>query len=237
MRICIVSNSHLASLKLGWDAIRTRFPEIEIVFFGSPAGSIHRTRLINGKLASETPEVRQSFMLTSGGSAEIDPQDFDTFLFYGLSLLVPRLEFGISKAVRQLVARSIASASMALKMAKDVRSVSEKPIWLGHVPLPSLPLKTAESRVMTAYEASVATLDAVINLPQTMLLRQPPETLNDELTTLTQYSIGAVKLLSMYEAGGHKLFRHDTKHMNGDFGAMWLEMNLPVMLAASVPQA
>jgi len=49
MNICVISNSHAASLKNGWETIGERFPNIDITFFAAPNEGIQDQKSFSEK--------------------------------------------------------------------------------------------------------------------------------------------------------------------------------------------
>lgn len=86
MRLCVIGNSHLAALKLGWEMIPERHAEAELVFFGSPLESMQDVIVEGRRLVAPTPLVGQRMKWLSGGLDFIDVDAYDVFFLHGLEL-------------------------------------------------------------------------------------------------------------------------------------------------------
>jgi len=83
-RLCLMGNSHLAALKLGWDRLRDAHPDVAVTFFGSRgAGVCKGMRLEGGALVPSAQDL-VNFRWTSGGLKEIRLEDFDCFALVAL---------------------------------------------------------------------------------------------------------------------------------------------------------
>lgn len=237
MRICVIGSSHISSLKQGWDLASHHFPGHDLVFFGSIGTSIRHLRAVKGRLVTARRLVNTSFAMTSGGCTFIDPQDYDAFLIYGLQLWVPRLERGISVAVMKEVVSTKVASSLTVQIAKLLRALSDKVIWVSPAPLETAPNGVHDSENFHSYAALIDEMAASIAVPGTKLLGQPSQTLCPDLRTVQGFGTGSVRLKVRAEATGAAAAgaiehpAHETKHMNGDYGAVWLRQNLPAIVA------
>lgn len=74
-RVCILGNSHVAALK---QALDIWSPPREIDIFGAHLQDMLKTELNGSTLRPTTPQVENTFKLTSGGHGEIRFDDYDT---------------------------------------------------------------------------------------------------------------------------------------------------------------
>lgn len=88
MKLCVISNSYIASLKLGWDHSHTTHPDVEVDFFGSPAQTMKSLEIEGRTLVSRDPKVAEMFRYTSGGREIIEVDKYDRFLIYGAGLSI-----------------------------------------------------------------------------------------------------------------------------------------------------
>lgn len=84
MKVCILGNSHIACVKHAWDAVAERYPEVDIVFFGSSANTLEYARADQGLLLPGTEQVARSWALTSGGSKDLAFERFDHVVIHGV---------------------------------------------------------------------------------------------------------------------------------------------------------
>lgn len=88
MKICVIGNSHISTVKMGWEAIGYKYPEVEFSFYGSIAQSLMGACIDGRRLVPLSESLRRSFRLTSGGSSEIYVDDYDFFLIVGCGFSV-----------------------------------------------------------------------------------------------------------------------------------------------------
>ncbi len=79
MRLCLLGNSHVAALKLG-------FSGSEAVFFASPSRTLRTLQPQDGELVSTDPDLRRRLAKSSGGAETIRVSEFDAFLVVGCAL-------------------------------------------------------------------------------------------------------------------------------------------------------
>lgn len=95
LRLCVIGNSHIAALKLGWDTVRAENgPERDVVaptFFGAPRDGIRHVRLEGESLVARRKDITDYFKLISGGQDRIRLGDFDAFLLVGLNVSSKRI--------------------------------------------------------------------------------------------------------------------------------------------------
>jgi len=230
LRICIIGSSHIGSLRSGWEAIKDQFPEHHIVFFGSVGTSTRHLRVRGGKLTSNDPETSKSLAYTSGGLQEIDPNQYDALILYGLLLRLPRLKRGISMAVMQETIKNIADAGLTLKIASRLRRITKKPLWASAVPLTRAP--NGQHDLGSFYSAAdlLTELERVFPVSGVTFLAQPAETICTDLRTAVQFGVGATQLQP--DRSGAETLRPEgeLKHMNGEYGRLWLAQNLPLVI-------
>lgn len=234
MRICVVGNSHVGSLKLGWDQIKDQMPEHQIVFFGSPAARMRHLRIKDGTLVTQDAQLGQDMAATSGQGAVIDPKAFDTVVLYGLQMVYPRLRKGISRAVVKQTVRDIVHDKLAYRVAERFRKIMAAPFWIAPNPLQGARSDEVEPGSYHPYDALLAEVQAAFTLPGVTFLDQPPETIRPDLRTPMMYSAGSTRLLTAEETA--ELIAHpvnDISHMNGDYGRLWLQHNLPRITAGA----
>lgn len=95
LRLCVIGNSHLAAIKLGWDAAQeAQLPlttNIAPVFFGAPRDGMRHVRLQEGCLIPLRKDITDNFRQLSGGQDRIPLADFDAFLLVGLNVSIKRI--------------------------------------------------------------------------------------------------------------------------------------------------
>ena len=90
-RICVLGNSHLGALKLGWDLIEGSYPGTELTFFGAPRSMMQDLVLEGTRLVPRTDKLTAKIRRSSGGLEAVEIEDYDAFILYGLQFGPRRL--------------------------------------------------------------------------------------------------------------------------------------------------
>ncbi|GLS86078.1 hypothetical protein GCM10010873_10520 [Cypionkella aquatica] len=95
MRVCVIGNSHIAALKLGWDALLAADPaawaEVKPTFFGAPSDGMRHIKLEDGCIVPKRKDIAEHFQRMSGGQDKITLADYDGFFLVGLNVSVKRI--------------------------------------------------------------------------------------------------------------------------------------------------
>ncbi|ADE85332.1 hypothetical protein [Rhodobacter capsulatus] len=95
LRLCVIGNSHIAALKLGWDRlIADNVPgweAVEPVFFGAPSDGMRHVALQGTALVPTRPKIASHFRQLSGGYDRIELSRFDAFVLVGLNVSSKRI--------------------------------------------------------------------------------------------------------------------------------------------------
>jgi hypothetical protein len=83
MKIAVLGNSHIASLKLAWEKLKLNYPNLELVFFGARGRDLLHLKVENARLIPTRAKTEEQILFTSGGLHCLDTQAFDAFLVYG----------------------------------------------------------------------------------------------------------------------------------------------------------
>ncbi len=233
MKICVIANSHAASLKFGWDRIGAEFPGVELAFFAARGRGLSKLIVKDGTLVAQDKALNAQLIFSSGGMADIVPHDHDAFVIYGLGLVLPRLQRGVSRALRRAAAVDCLQTSLAFTLLTRLRSITEKAIWLCPEPLWSS-YPGSNDDPMLDYATLIGDLHAGLDDPAARVLGQPLDSVSAALSTDTRFQDGSLRLPTVGTqalSDGHRA--GEVKHMNPDFGAFWLTENLPRILAKS----
>jgi hypothetical protein len=240
MKICVLGNSHVGSLKRGWDLIRSEFRGQEITFFAHRAGGLIGLMPHQGKLVPNNEELAKALAFTSGGKREIDPKEYDVFLIYGAITNASFIQDSqhYSRAVRERTLSDLVANSLAFILLKRLRTLTDKAIFIGHMPLlaaTEILFKTTPSDYLAnlklANEVSYRPLNAE-------LVTQPLSTIVNGANTHPAFSKGSKRLAigDRYDDEAHP--ETDTDHMNDRFGEIWLREFLTKYLSVPVaPEA
>lgn len=237
-RVCVLGNSHGASIKLGWELLCDQFDNVEFTFFLAQGQNmrfleVEKSQQGTVALRPVREEIAEIFQVTSGGRSEIELQDYDLFLFYGLGVSCPALDHRLSGAVRQTAISDAVRLSITYKILSEARNYIDKPVFVAHEPLASRQLGIDKAFSIEGkyigYEMVHENLQSELNQLDAVLLRQPVETIGDGLVTKTEYCKGSVRLNIKKDAADRSHPPNDIFHMNVQYGKKFLEYNLPKM--------
>ena len=242
-KVCVIGNSHIAALKLGWDLLvaQGQAPDLAPTFFGAPSDGVRHIRAEGGALVPKRDDIAGHFT-TMAGKDRIILDDYDLFFLVGLNISVKRiLRFYKTHAwvglkgtegkvlvhpgfARDFLTERYGDTLMGVTLAhlagRKVVAMAE-PFWAewirGGAP------ETAEygwDRAILAGDGPA--LGAMFRqtvaaaLPGARFLPQPEATVAHGITTANAFNKDASRLISG-EGGGT-----DAAHMNADFGAaLW----------------
>jgi len=241
-RLCIVGDSHVGAVKLGWDLISDENRSWEVDFFGAVGDSIGSLLIKGGELSPSVQSVRDSFALTSKGQNSIRTRNYDAFVIVsaglGATVLTRRIcathslascyEPGsspISRAcLRDTVFNAIDSGA-AMATARKLRSMTTAPVALLPTPLPSIEVLEADADKAIVFRASgmLAEIKHLYELSATRLevnegfafISQPAETLDTPCYTRREFAAGGVNLTGRAKRDGDNFC-----HMNSNYGAI-----------------
>jgi len=232
-KICVLSNSHAASLRIGWDSIKHNYPGIELTFFAAANKGMAKVQPGSGnRFTSADILITRMLSKTSGGLGTIEVDDYDAFLVHGLFLVLPRLDLRHSRAVKEIAIKETVQSSLNYRFVADLRDMTDVPIYYGANPLlaDDTFLHVSSATVYHSYDEISVWIDKCYSGLNAIQMLQPEETRGSMLTTKREYSDGSVRLkLLTDDAEQHK--DTDVRHMNGNFGAAYLEKSLLPMVA------
>lgn len=222
-RICIIGNSHVACLKTGWNTLRDRYPGMKLTFFASRAGRMSALRAQGTTLVPGNPQLEADIRFTSNGKSSINLAEFDGVLIVGLGLRVPALEARLSAAVIAATASDSLTASINHKLATLVRAACQCPVWIGHTPQKAIAANGRETPKFASYQRSFEALRRALDIPGARLIPQPEITLFKNWNTKLEFSQGSTRLDVGDSISNQPHPSKDDEHMNGHFGAIYLQ--------------
>lgn len=265
IRLCLIGNSHLAALALGWRQIAPRYPDIAITFFGAKAGFLDGLRVFDRGLRAEDDDLRKKMEWLSGGISEIIVEDYDMFWFVGNNfgvhtVLEPYLAHWaeghtpdpkrgpVSDALFLELADAALRRTLAMDLFRRLRQTTDAPVRFVCQPEPSAGALTSREGRTVAFRLAERQGDSVELAAQAAqvfaaieardgvkVFRQPEETRAGPLLTHAHHGRGSVRLQRGLTTEHGD---HDLMHMNGDFGAIMLESCLATLVEArSAPLA
>ncbi|HEY1962759.1 MAG TPA: hypothetical protein VGG69_10095 [Rhizomicrobium sp.] len=243
-RICFIGNSHLAAVKLGWDATSNEYPHLTASFFGAPAAGM--SLMVpggDGYLVSNHSTVTTQLQ-SLWGTERFRPDDYDVLCLVGMGLS-PRTLLRLYRFFRSSVHRNrtgqfrllspecfqaaangrVASMVGAMLLSR-LRDVSQRPVILVMQAAPCLPF--ADGGPQPEWLTTMLTsgddrlllesfVDAVRRFPGANFLMQQPEITSLNLfVTKPEYAAGSQRLDPSFSEHEDE----DTSHMNATYGAL-----------------
>lgn len=228
LNICVLGNSHVGSLKLGWNLIEQDYPGIKITFFAARACGLEHLTVRKGMLIPSNAHLKKSLRHTSGGHEAIDLSLFDICLIYGLRFSFPyKLEISrtanyFSKAAYECSLHDTIINTLSIQTLKKVRSLSDIPLYIGHNPLTACNQNSFLNKPIN-YSEFVAGVNRILTADQAILLTQPEETITGNIYTKPEYKSGAVCLDVGDKSANQPYANEDNVHMNDVFGRIYLQ--------------
>lgn len=163
-RLCVLGNSHLASMKTGWDLLRDQHPELDLTFFGAPKAMMEDLSLEGNALVPGNDKLAGKLRTFSGGLGQVDLDAFDAFVVCGLQFGPRRLvqlyrthrpmsfewreplvdlapmaskEQAVTAISERLFNDALIAGltdTMAIRIIEMIRDVTEKPVFLVSAP-------------------------------------------------------------------------------------------------------
>jgi hypothetical protein len=238
MRICVIGNSHVAMIKIAWDAIQSDYSDVEITFFAAKVPMLRAIRRRGDKLIFSRDVLRQAMLLTSNGIDHI-AADYDAYLIVGAEISLRTLVNPAEKLGPQrmdtLDAVAELESTLAVTIIRHLRKITTAPIAV--LPAPyhtganaafAYEWKHGDGTMTLLNDAYVAALDTLSRKLNFEFHPQPRETLQPtEFLTQDKFSHGAMR----YDVQG-KSGQGDGRHMNMEFGALYLRSVLSTLGAA-----
>lgn len=249
VRLCVIGNSHVAALKLGWDQLIVdgdpRIAALVPTFFGAPRDGIKHVALREGLLLPLRADVRAHFQRLSGGLSEINPAHYDAFLLVGLGASLKRVLrlyrthrwAGVGTGAGQvLVSRAFAAAFLAegysatrlALMAGLLGQVADKPIHAAPEPHWAAIQPTGAERKPDFGWARAAAAGEGPALAG-MFAEALRAALDPKVSMILQPAAtleAGIVTRAAFNKGASRLISgdgedSDAAHMNADYGALW----------------
>lgn len=201
-RICVLGNSHIGAAARGWKQVADQHPGREMTFFGAPWDLMGQLEIESDALVPQTPRLAKKLLRSSGGVERIVPADYDHVIIYGLQFGPRRIlqlyrnfrpvsfEWreplpelppfrrnidpvqAISERLFDRVAMTGLGASLAVRLAGQIRELSDVPVTL--VPAPGFSALALEGGCWDG-PLGAGDVDRLSNRIRTLLKRATPE--------------------------------------------------------------
>ncbi len=246
MRHLIVGDSHIASLKLGWDEISKHYADTSLVFAGARGQRMQTIYLDGSTLTSTSRRNREMFEQLTGSTDPIDIKAFDKCWIVGGRLGVApvhRLYLGyrcarhddlgvdaqiLSTRAWDVAVSGLLDEAFGLELARSI-AAQEVPVGLIPKPMPSElaytedPLRQLDSPELIdeLNGLYLAALRDIGDRVGATIHPQPADTLASPLKTLDHFSRGSIGLL---REAPHP--DHDHTHMAASYGRRVIETHI-----------
>jgi hypothetical protein len=250
VRGCVVGNSHVGALRLGWQVIKDDYPTVDMTFFASPRQRLRKTFVRRGILATKDETVAENLRLT-GGSETIDLRAYDFLCICGcginsrmlLQMQAGHIPFGGTHAGEMVISeaylRECYAASLGRSTSRhllDIISAATKAsVYV--VPDPHLAnapeaLEKYLDYVMTVQERGgfalsrsifMESIEAVFADAKKVLF-QVPETLDGPLLSRMEFARGpGFMAIEPERDDGEDDIQsvNDIVHLNADYGVLF----------------
>jgi hypothetical protein len=239
MRICVIGDSHAASLKRAWDGMAELHAEFELQFFCARGLELSGMIVDELRLVPNSESLAGTLRFTARGGDHIDPNKYEIFLLYGLGCYpyFPQTDAFHSRATIAAALRESAKATLSFELLLRLRTITAKDIYVGHRPLdaakPDIPTEE-----VSVYSSSIRRMNEILYQPlRTTIVSQPFETIIGGRFTNPSFSRGSRRLAVGDNLDDEFHPDDDDIHMNDDFGARWLTKFLTEELAVHSAEA
>lgn len=217
-KICILSDSHAASLKQGLRRIAPDFPGVEVTFFVGMRSEWGNVSVDGGAIVASVESLREKWLRSSPGKHAIG-DEYDVYVVYSMGIsawgtltqkmILQQVPYDSEEMAR--VIYSSLSTTPGLKAVSALRKITRRPILMvagPHSPDEfSIPLRTLTPEALRHLVAQFH--KTCVRLAEEFgakFIAQPRRTVNpDGATTNMKFFSGI--------AG-------DKGHMNADYGAI-----------------
>jgi hypothetical protein len=219
LRIGIIGNSHMAALMHGVAGLsEAEKSSVQVKFFGAPGKSLEYIEVQSDRLVAQNSKVKQSLETVNPDMIEFRPDDFDAVIVVGLRFWLPLLQPNLSDAVKYRSCKRAVQNTLTWRIAQLVRSISQVPLFLMHVPLEAIPEKERPLDAFVPYPEVLDLISAHVEDLGAVVVMSQPQITRQGLFTDPVFSKGSRRLLKDV---GHAT--KDKIHMNADFGAIVIQ--------------
>lgn len=228
MKICVIGNSHVASIKKALQGFKDS--SLEVDFFADRGVRLRKLEVDGGVLRTRDEDVRRVLEYTSGGKSEICVDEYDIFILYGLyakGLFIKQESFFSEEVIKQTVKDHVALTA-SFDILLKLRRITDKKIFIGHDPFPAAE-EVVDKAISRDYIYGMEKLNLFLyNSLNCEAISQPSETIVNKSYTNPIYSRKSSRLTVDEDMEGKLHPESEKKHMNNEFGKLWLEKFLKI---------
>jgi hypothetical protein len=192
IRTCIMGDSHVAALKLGWPLIESEFAGAEPTFFVGTNVEWRSVSASDGKLTPHTEALRKQFAASSNGQTQIEA-GFDAYAVYGLGLGIGRFLNGALAApniadIAQHHIRKKLRLTTAANVLAMLRSITSARVILVAVPYQPADFNTAVPQLTSEVRGLISAVflqecESLARDHHVEFMPQPRSTVSADLVT------------------------------------------------------
>jgi hypothetical protein len=249
-RLCMVGNSHLGAIKLGWEDVQVEFRGVAATFFGAFGKHMNHLLVRGGILLVSSEQTR--VLSTSSEDRKIDLAEYDGVALFGGELNIIHainlyrnyrsdehrhdgtMIHRVSQECFDAALLGLLRNTNAIRLAADIARVSKCPVLVSPQPMPSPHILTSVRHdvfrnileagdELSLYGSYRRSLRALSTLGFT-IIEQPEATKIAPLLTDQEYSKGSTRLLNSKQEHPED----DFVHMNRLYGAEVLRQIIPL---------
>ncbi len=225
IKICVIGNSHAASIKSGWLAISEYYPEVELTIY--PFHGLYYETFTpvpeEGLLRMEKDIIRNRFIHLLGGDGHVRINNFDQCLIVGGVKLQAALFDTYSEQVRRTALIDWYENSHIHLLVKKIRLLSDLPIDITLNPLRAFRSLSENWMEGYSYQGTIDILNAYLQEAyNARLYGQPDNTIEGAFASKVEYAVGEYRPNSSTLPGATPTIEDDLLHMNRAFGALML---------------
>lgn len=227
MKICVIGNSHAASLKMAWDNMSSKeeYKDFNLTFFASPRDSMLKLEYIDGKFFTQDDYLRDNISKSSSGAEEIIIKDYDHFIIHGLISINRCARTYLSSNKKLSTLDDITEGNFALELRKLIRK-NNRSVTISPEPRFSAAILTSETTY--GYEKFIdkenpenSLIDFFVSLwneqvAKHAILDQPSETIVNEVFTHPKFQKNENDRLHANEVYGEIVLRNTLKNISSN---------------------
>ena len=228
--LCVFGNSHTAALVEAWRSIEADFPELSLTFFAYPNKGLFDTDVHEESIIPTSHHIENAFEVTSAGKNSVKLSDYDGVLLYGL--LDPNqflFEIGecLSDQLQDRLRVDIINNELNFHLLKLIRQLDTmKMVHVGLAPYKAHRGEILDDIRALSAESISPVFEELKNEFNFSFVFQPKSTVVNGRYTIESYRFGHPNLDIGNERAYNKVMPDDLKHMNSDYGKVWLERYL-----------
>jgi hypothetical protein len=236
-RICIIGDSSAAALKVGWDKIGSRFPDVTLTFFAAPGKMIDGLVVEDGKLAAGTGILRTHMVKRSGGFDRVDPAGFDAYVLTGMQLGAVHVAAVRADFPRQEVTEDVVIDAACARIAetihgrtvRKVRECAQTPLVMLPIPFRAIDPQKAYWEQLKVGKSGWKMVELFKSACERFAQQMDCRFIAQPLKTVGETGIDTKAGFARNSARFFENADDDLSHMNGDYGAIVLRRALTAL--------